>query len=858
MNIETIDLRSSGRPFRTRVRISTIVELAAAILVIFSLLASGSVSLAAAKTQIDVGEDMEKHIGEVAAEIVASHYGGTVQLETRVATYLQQMMNALAPLTSRPKLTYRLVVTRSDVPVAVSLPGGYMVMSLGMLNFVRNGSELANLIAHDMAHISRKHVLYAATGKAGFLAIAAYAFAYGLSPSKETVKELGVSAADFAEKGVGEESELEADLDGAGIAAKAGFDPQGMVTFLERAGTKDAQGRTAAEWLKMHQAKPERLTAIKRAIDSGQIRRVSNQTALALQTLPFTPGSLRDLATGSGSQPGGTGSWTPSGPGWQEPKEPQPTWRQYYEPQGRFGIWVPSGWEARRGAGDPVIIDGPVSSSRLSIYTYPRRQSDKDAYAVADSWIQFWGGRYGLQDFEEILPPSPALVSGVDSAVSAHGFTSGRQSRRLLGTFFIHAGNAYALVYEDEPSSFVRYVETVETMMGSISLPGRQARPAPGSSGRPGSQTDEGFVFMPELGPSGGVRIPERPGQQGASSADRVVQRDGTSREGDVLLLRDQDLLVRSSEGKLLFFLRSQVKLIELGASAGRDIRIIRPASTGSGTSQDGTRSGTQSSDGVSVARAGYEWKQSSKPSFGDSFDGPGGSFRGPEPSITNPVGQRFLGDTPEPTQANPSKVEFVPGVGWAAGDTTDFAMRLTGLGSYAGYPGSLMKKEQGAISFYWRPTEGLDEFYTEKSHQEWRTYTYGATRYDPPKLGYLLDTSGWRPASPGSFMLSLAPRDSVTWSISDGDKWYSAVWSLPYYWKWDPNRWYHFLVSWGSYGMDLYVDGELRAWDSYKGGVNTQQPFFLGQAPWYWPYGPHSMIGTYDRLEVWASQIAP
>ena len=53
---------------------------------------------------------------------------------------------------------------------------------------------------------------------------------------------------------------------------------------------------------------------------------------------------------------------------------------------------------------------------------------------------------------------------------------------------------------------------------------------------------------------------------------------------------------------------------------------------------------------------------------------------------------------------------------------------------------------------------------------------------------------------------------------------------------------------------IKLYLDDTLIAETNYNTQLDNQQLFFIGQNPFgdYWPYGPHSMIGTYDELQIY------
>ncbi len=219
-------------------------------------------------------------------------------------------------------------------------------------------------------------------------------------------------------------------------------------------------------------------------------------------------------------------------------------------------------------------------------------------------------------------------------------------------------------------------------------------------------------------------------------------------------------------------------------------------------------------------------------------------------------------------------------------------AAQFTSDDSYIRYSGSILSSDQGAIEFYWKPPADIYGLYSYR-HQGWTNYSKNA----PPSNGFLLDNVGWKPASKGSFCVLLQPVVSLTaestgstlvMNMWNGSTWYRASatrsscptiisaevsgskatlsWNSTYpIWLWDPNTWYMITVTWGPNGNILYVNGREWARSGHTGQICTSGSFSLGQDPTnqthanaYWPYGPHSMLGTYDELKVYDRQIVP
>ena len=131
-----------------------------------------------------------------------------------------------------------------------SAPGGYILLTTGLLKACRNEAELAGVIAHEMAHISRSHGLYVIylgmkkqkQKKAlfGFLSEAA---SQKDGAGAKLISGLFKNAADsinvYANFNYGRPQEFEADKIGAQFMYRLGYDPTGLVTFINRLSLKD-------------------------------------------------------------------------------------------------------------------------------------------------------------------------------------------------------------------------------------------------------------------------------------------------------------------------------------------------------------------------------------------------------------------------------------------------------------------------------------------------------------------------------------------------------------------------------------------------------------------------------------------
>ncbi len=99
----------------------------------------------------------EIEVGKAALAKIAGTYG--VIHDREATAYLTQYLQSLALYVERPSLQYRCVILASEQINAYSLPGGYICITLGALKAIREPGELAGILAHELGHINKSHIL---------------------------------------------------------------------------------------------------------------------------------------------------------------------------------------------------------------------------------------------------------------------------------------------------------------------------------------------------------------------------------------------------------------------------------------------------------------------------------------------------------------------------------------------------------------------------------------------------------------------------------------------------------------------------------------------------------------------------
>ena len=157
--------------------------------------------------------------------------------DATMQAYVEKVGQRVAHASRRKELQYHFRIVDSPAVNAFSLPGGYVYVNRGLLDFVETESELAGVLGHEVGHVVAYHsmndvarrwlvdrVMYEGQ-KAGLL---------NDQQIHDVLNQYGGPALLFVDRKFSREEENEADLLGLYNEARAGWDPDGLVAFLRR------------------------------------------------------------------------------------------------------------------------------------------------------------------------------------------------------------------------------------------------------------------------------------------------------------------------------------------------------------------------------------------------------------------------------------------------------------------------------------------------------------------------------------------------------------------------------------------------------------------------------------------------
>ncbi len=234
-----------------------------------------TVSAASVSAQTPITPDKNKYtpaqdvqIGREAAQEVAREL--PLLNDSRVDSYVERigrdLVEAIPSQFQHPEFRYSFEVVNQAEINAFALPGGPMFLNRGMIEAARDEGEVAGVMAHEIAHVALRHGTAQATK--------AQKFQIGAIAGQILGAIVGGTAGNVIAQGsnfglgayflkYGREYEREADLLGAQIMARAGYDPRRMADMF-RTIEQQSRGSGGPEWLSSHPNPGNRYDAINR------------------------------------------------------------------------------------------------------------------------------------------------------------------------------------------------------------------------------------------------------------------------------------------------------------------------------------------------------------------------------------------------------------------------------------------------------------------------------------------------------------------------------------------------------------------------------------------------------------------
>jgi Zn-dependent protease with chaperone function len=403
--------------------------------------------------------------------------------DDNVTSYVQEIGRRLAgaiPANQQyPEFKYTFKVVNVKEINAFALPGGPMYVNRGMIEAAKTEGEVVGVLAHEMSHVALRHGTAQATKatkyQMGTIAGAVLGAIVGGRTGNVIAQgaQFGLGTAFLR---FGREYEQQADLEGAQIMARAGYDPRDMANMFK---TIEAQGGSGGpQWMSDHPNPGNRYDYI---IKEAQSLRVQNavkdsngfQSAQArlkqMSPAPSTEQATKNSA-GTSAPAGSTGP-----PVTGNVAVPSSSFKAYNEGN-VFRISVPSNW--RELPGNNSVTFAPEgaygTANQQSVFTHGiqagvARNETHDLQTATDELIQSLAqSNPRLKQASEFSRVAVGSRAGLSTVLNNVSDATGRNERINVVTTLMQDGTLFYLIGVAPDNEFTAYEPVIRKVASSI------------------------------------------------------------------------------------------------------------------------------------------------------------------------------------------------------------------------------------------------------------------------------------------------------------------------------------------------------------------------------------------------------
>jgi predicted Zn-dependent protease len=232
----------------------------------------------------------EEQMGTDISGMLRQKYG--VVQDRAAHKYVTLVGTLLGQASTRPNLKWTFIILDTDGINAFAAPGGFVHITRGALALIRSEAELADVLGHEIGHVTAKHTLKA-------IQKAKLADAGAKATRREFLTEVANAAYSMIlENSFDRGDEMESDKIGVTLANSVGYAPTELSQFLTRLADryKDAKERSGV--FASHPETQARLTGLTNTIATGKLTSAATVAPRYAESIKFTLVAVADVPQG--------------------------------------------------------------------------------------------------------------------------------------------------------------------------------------------------------------------------------------------------------------------------------------------------------------------------------------------------------------------------------------------------------------------------------------------------------------------------------------------------------------------------------------------------------------------------------
>jgi predicted Zn-dependent protease len=381
-----------------------------------------------------VSESQEIAMGEASHPEVLAQFG-MVQ-DTALQEYFSKTGTELAKVSHRPDLPWHFTIVDSPVVNAFAVPGGYIYLTRGIIEYMNNEAELAGVIGHEIGHITARHSVTQLSQQQ----LLGLGLGLGsiLSPTFSQFSQLAEAGLSILLLKFSREDERQADELGIEYMTKLGYDPDQMSKFFQVFLTMDeGSGQAVPSWLSSHPTTPDRIKATSES--AARVKQASTLRDFKTNANEFMP-RLEGLVYG------------------ENPREGFVENGRFIHPDLRFQIDIPKGWKTEN-TQSVVIFSEPSGGAVVQLSMAPA-ELGQSPEAV--------GQNIGRLEGTQLLASRTERIHGNQAFLGQYSVQSDSGTIGVLAAFISYGGHIYQLAGLAPSATFSNYASSINPVLRSF------------------------------------------------------------------------------------------------------------------------------------------------------------------------------------------------------------------------------------------------------------------------------------------------------------------------------------------------------------------------------------------------------
>jgi predicted Zn-dependent protease len=227
-----------------------------------------------------INTDVDKKMGAESSQQITAQMG--IYQKDPLSRYVDTVGQRLVRSLVNPEFTFQFQIVDDATPNAFALPGGYIYISRGLLALVATEDELANILGHEITHVTERHSIKQMQSRLlpSLIELPGNLIGGIISEDLGALINTPISmGSELISSGYSRGHESEADEKGIALAAKAGYQPQQMSNILLRLNSAvelSTKQKRQKSYFDSHPYTPDRVSNINELVKQLTISPTAN------------------------------------------------------------------------------------------------------------------------------------------------------------------------------------------------------------------------------------------------------------------------------------------------------------------------------------------------------------------------------------------------------------------------------------------------------------------------------------------------------------------------------------------------------------------------------------------------------